>query len=53
VLIDSASFGEARARSFPELLRLQAAGVAVVVLRCGDDLAAKLGAPLVAEAARA
>jgi len=53
VLIDSASFGEARARSFPELLRLQSAGVAVVVLRRGDDLAAKLGAPLVAEAARA
>jgi hypothetical protein len=28
----------------PELLRLQAAGVAVVVLRDGDDLAERLGA---------
>jgi uncharacterized protein (DUF58 family) len=54
VLVDAASFAPAKARSaFPGLLRLQAAGVAVAVLRRGDDLAAKLGAPAVAEAARA
>jgi hypothetical protein len=29
----------------PELLRLQAAGVAVAVLRDGDDLAEALSAP--------
>jgi uncharacterized protein (DUF58 family) len=37
----------------PALLRLQAAGVAVAVVREGDDLAAVLGAPAFAEAARA
>ncbi|MFL5937008.1 MAG: DUF58 domain-containing protein [Gaiellaceae bacterium] len=37
----------------PALLRLQTAGVAVAVLREGDDLAAVLGAPAFAEAARA
>ena len=37
----------------PALLRLQSAGVAVAVLREGDDLAAILGAPAFAEAARA
>jgi uncharacterized protein (DUF58 family) len=37
----------------PALLRLQSAGVAVAVLREGDDLAAVLGAPAFAEAARA
>jgi uncharacterized protein (DUF58 family) len=53
VLVDSASFGGAPARRFPELLRLQAAGVAVAVLRQGDDLAAVLGAQSLAEAAHA
>ena len=53
VLVDSASFGEAGPQRFPELLRLQAAGVAVAVVRRGDDLAAVLGAPAFAEAARA
>ncbi len=56
VLVDAASFAPspAKARSaFPGLLRLQAAGVAVAVLRRGDDLAAKLGAQPIAEAARA
>ena len=37
----------------PALLRLQSAGVAVAVLREGDDLAAVLGAPAFAEVARA
>jgi uncharacterized protein (DUF58 family) len=37
----------------PALLRLQSAGVAVAVLRERDDLAAVLGAPTFAEAARA
>ncbi len=37
----------------PLLLRLQAAGVAVAVLREGDDLRLVLGAPSFAEAARA
>jgi uncharacterized protein (DUF58 family) len=53
VLVDSASFSDAGPQRFPELLRLQAAGVAVAVLRHGDDLAAVLGAPAFAEAARA
>jgi uncharacterized protein (DUF58 family) len=37
----------------PALLRLQSAGVAVAVLRQGDDLASVLGAPAFVEAARA
>jgi hypothetical protein len=53
VLVDSASFGEAGPQRFPELLRLQTAGVAVAVLRQGDDLGAVLGAQSFAEAARA
>jgi len=53
VLVDSASFGGAPTQRFPDLLRLQAAGVAVAVLRQGDDLAAVLGAQTIAEAARA
>jgi uncharacterized protein (DUF58 family) len=53
VLVDSASFGEAGPQRFPELLRLQASGVSVAVLRHGDDLAAVLGAPAFPEAARA
>ncbi len=52
VLVDSASFGAAGPQRFPELLRLQAAGVAVAVLRRGDDLAAVLGAQAFAEVAR-
>jgi uncharacterized protein (DUF58 family) len=54
VLVDAASFATSPAaarRAFPGLLRLQAVGVAVVVLRRGDDLAARLGAPAAAEAA--
>jgi uncharacterized protein (DUF58 family) len=53
VLVDTASFAGASPRPWPELLRLQAAGVAVAVLRRGDDLAERLGAARVAEAARA
>jgi uncharacterized protein (DUF58 family) len=54
VLVDTASFGAGRAagRPLPELLRLQAAGVKVVVLRNGDDLAERLAAHESAEAVR-
>jgi uncharacterized protein (DUF58 family) len=46
VLVDTASFGATptEIRPAPGLLRLQAAGVAVVVVRRGDDLAERLGA---------
>jgi uncharacterized protein (DUF58 family) len=53
VLVDSATFGGAAPRRFPELLRLQAAGVAVAVLHAGDDLAAVLSPQGRAEAAHA
>jgi hypothetical protein len=45
VFVDPASFGNGSpGRSLqPELLRLQAGGVPVAVLRSGDDLGAKLG----------
>ena len=46
VLVDSASFagsGEPPPSAFPGLLRLQASGIPVAVLRRGDDLAARLG----------
>jgi uncharacterized protein (DUF58 family) len=45
VLVDAASFGRGSASPRPELLRLAAAGVAVAVVRQGDDLAAVLGGP--------
>jgi uncharacterized protein (DUF58 family) len=44
VFVDPTSFAGASPKPVPELLRLQAAGVAVVVLRDGDDLAERLGA---------
>jgi uncharacterized protein (DUF58 family) len=44
VWVDAASFAGRTAPVDPELLRLQAAGVAVAVLRSGDSLAAVLGA---------
>jgi hypothetical protein len=44
VFVDPTSFAGAAPRPLPELLRLQAAGVAVAVLRDGDDLAERLGA---------
>ena len=52
VLVDPTSFAPNQATTaFPGLVRLQAAGIAVVVLREGDDLAAKLSAPRVGEKA--
>jgi uncharacterized protein (DUF58 family) len=53
VLVDPASFAGGEPRMFPELLRLQASGVAVALVRAGDDLAERLGEARVAEAARA
>ena len=53
VFVDPASFADAEPRPRPELLRLQAAGVAVAVVRRGDDLAARLGETRVAETAHA
>ena len=53
MFVDAASFNGAAVPRRPELLRLQAVGVAVAVLREGDDLGAKLGAPAVKEAALA
>jgi uncharacterized protein (DUF58 family) len=53
VLVDSASFNGSEPQPLPGLLRLQAAGVAVVVLRRGDDLAERLGARDQVEAAHA
>ncbi|HKG44532.1 MAG TPA: DUF58 domain-containing protein [Gaiellaceae bacterium] len=53
VLVDPASFAGAQAKPWPELLRLQAAGVAVAVVRDGDDLAERLGDGRVAERAHA
>jgi uncharacterized protein (DUF58 family) len=53
ILVDTASFGAAPRGRMPELLRLQAAGVATVVLRSGDDLAERLGAAEAREMARA
>ena len=44
VWIDTASFAGRTTKVEPELLRVQAAGVAVAVLRRGDSLAAILGA---------
>ena len=44
VWIDSASFAGRPTKAEPELLRLQAAGVPVAVVRAGDDLRAMLGA---------
>jgi len=51
VLVDASSFAGAAPKPIPELLRLQAAGVAIAVLRDGDDLAERLGAAESAEAA--
>jgi uncharacterized protein (DUF58 family) len=53
VLVDSASFAGAEPRPWPELLRLQSAGVAIAVVRSGDDLGDCLGDARLAEAARA
>jgi uncharacterized protein (DUF58 family) len=51
VFVDPASFAGAEPRPEPALLRLQAAGVSIAVVRHGDDLAERLEGPLVAGAA--
>jgi uncharacterized protein (DUF58 family) len=51
VWVDAPSFAGRPTHVEPELLRLQAAGVAVAVLRRGDDLARVLGAAPTARAA--
>jgi uncharacterized protein (DUF58 family) len=53
VFVDPSSFAGAQPRPEPALLRLQAAGVAIAVIRRGDDLAERLEGPLVAGAAHA
>ena len=51
VWVDSASFADRPTKVEPELLRLQAAGVPVAVVRRGDSLATVLGAPAVVRSA--
>jgi uncharacterized protein (DUF58 family) len=51
VWVDAPSFAGRPTRVVPELLRLQAAGIAVAVVRQGDSLAAVLGAPTAARTA--
>jgi uncharacterized protein (DUF58 family) len=53
VYVDPASFNGAKRAPQPALLRLQAAGIPVVVLRAGDELAARLEGEPVAEGVRA
>src|SRR5436189_243684 len=53
VYVDPTSFNGARRMPAPLLLRLQTAGIPVVILRAGDDLAAALEGPGVPEAAHA
>jgi uncharacterized protein (DUF58 family) len=54
VFVDPASFSGAPRRPEPALLRLQATGIAVAVVRAGDDLAACLsGEPATESAAHA
>jgi uncharacterized protein (DUF58 family) len=53
VYVDAASFNRAARRPVSALLRLEAAGIPVAVVRAGDDLAACLEGHAVAEAARA
>jgi hypothetical protein len=51
VFVDPASFNGAPRRPEPALLRLQAAGIPLAVIRAGDDLAAGLsGEPAAASA---
>ena len=52
VYVDASSWNGGAARE-PGLLRLQAAGVPVAVVRRGDDLGRALGSPRLREAARA
>jgi uncharacterized protein (DUF58 family) len=53
VYVDPASFNGAKRAPEPALLRLHAAGIPVVVLRAGDELAARLEGEPVAEGLRA
>ena len=53
VYVDPASFNGSARRPEPALLKLQAAGIAVAVVRAGDDLAACLEGEPVAEIAGA
>jgi uncharacterized protein (DUF58 family) len=53
VFVDAASFNGAARRPEPALLRLQAAGIPVAVVRAGDDLAACLSGEPATELARA
>lgn len=53
VHVEPEGFAGRPSRPVPELLRLQAAGVPVAVVRQGDDLAAALHGAAAAEAARA
>jgi len=53
VWVDVPSFAGRPTRVEPELLRLQAAGIPVAVLRAGDELAATLSASRAARSARA
>jgi uncharacterized protein (DUF58 family) len=53
VYVDPTSFNGAERRREPALLRLQAAGVVVAVIRSGDDLAACLSGEAAVEAMRA
>ena len=53
VFVDPASFNGAARRPEPALLRLQAAGIAVAVVRADDDLAACLSSEPTTESAHA
>jgi hypothetical protein len=53
VYVDAPTFAGGRPTREPALLRLQASGVPVAVVRAGEDLAAALSGSAVAEAARA
>jgi hypothetical protein len=53
VFVDPASFNGAARRMEPGLLRLQAAGIPVSVVRAGDQLAVCLGGELTPDAAHA
>jgi hypothetical protein len=53
VHVEAASFVGRRSGPAPDLLRLQAAGVPIAVVRQGDDLAAALHGASAAEVARA
>jgi hypothetical protein len=53
VFVDPASFNGTARRPEPALLRLQAAGIAVAVVRAGDDLAACLSGEPATETADA